>query len=140
MNDRPVESVVADFLRSALAGAAVSVPNLETMARAEGLLGEGQRVTDAKLFKRAKKSLGIRSTRAGFGTDGGWVWELPPNRDDAVAIPSISRQPTCTERRIPDDWVKGVGRLDYHRPLADVPRHRWRQFVDARRPRLGADR
>jgi hypothetical protein len=66
MNDRPVESVVADFLRSALAGAAVSVPNLETMARAEGLLGEGQRVTDAKLFKRAKKSLGIRSTRAGF--------------------------------------------------------------------------
>jgi hypothetical protein len=43
MNDRPVESVVADFLRSALASAAVSVPNLETMARAAGLLGKRQR-------------------------------------------------------------------------------------------------
>jgi hypothetical protein len=42
MNDRPVESVVADFLRSALAGAAVSVPNLETMARAAGLPGKHQ--------------------------------------------------------------------------------------------------
>jgi hypothetical protein len=60
MNDRPVESVVTDFLRSALAGSAVSVPNLETMARAAGLLGKRQRVTHAKLFKRAKKTLGIR--------------------------------------------------------------------------------
>jgi hypothetical protein len=52
MNDRAVESRVADFLRGALAINAVSVSELEVMARAAGLLGERQRVTDAKLFKR----------------------------------------------------------------------------------------
>ena len=60
MNDRLSEAVVTAFLKTALADAALSVPKLEAKARAAGLLGERQRVTDAKLFKRAKKSLGIR--------------------------------------------------------------------------------
>src|SRR5262249_33464418 len=34
MNDRPVEAAVAEFLRDALADAALSVPKLEEMARA----------------------------------------------------------------------------------------------------------
>jgi hypothetical protein len=42
MNDRPAEFVVADFLWSALADSAVSVPNLETMAWAAGLLCKRQ--------------------------------------------------------------------------------------------------
>jgi len=130
MNHRLSESAVNEFLREALAGAALSVPNLEAKARAAGLLGERQRVSNAKLFRRAKKSLGIISTRAGFGTDGEWRWELPASRDEAVAIPSISREPARTEGRVPIEWMKGVGRLDYYRPPADVPRHRWRQFVD----------
>jgi hypothetical protein len=130
MNDRLRESAVSEFLRTALADAALSVPKLEAKARAAGLLGERQRVTDAKLFKRAKKSLGIRSTRAGFGNAGEWLWELPSNRDEAAVSPSISPLPARSGHRVPVDWVKGVGQLDYQSPLADVPRHRWRQFVD----------
>src|SRR3984893_3753182 len=36
------------------------------------------------------------------------------------------------ERRgpIPIDWVQGVAYLDPDHPPNDVPRHRWRQFVD----------
>ena len=29
----------------------------------------------------------------------------------------------------PDDWLQGVACLDPDRPPNDVPRHRWRQFV-----------
>src|SRR5580704_4697810 len=32
-------------------------------------------------------------------------------------------------RRIPSSWVDGVARLDHHRPLTDIPPHRWRQFL-----------
>ena len=59
-----------------------------------------------------------------------WLWELPSNRDEAAVSPSISPLPARSGHRVPADWVKGVGCLDHHRPLADVPRHRWRQFVD----------
>ena len=32
-------------------------------------------------------------------------------------------------RRIPSSWLDGVARLDHHRPLTDIPPHRWRQFL-----------
>jgi hypothetical protein len=98
------------------------------MARTEGLLGENQRITHAKPFKRGKHSLRIRSVRAGFGPNGGWRWELPCDRDGASTASAITRQPVRAERRIPVDWVEGVARLDDYRPT-DVPRHRWHQFV-----------
>src|SRR5262249_34334510 len=123
LTHRAAESAVAEFLRDALSDAALSVPKLEAKARAAGLLGERQRIRHAKLFQRAKQSLGIKSIRAGFGTGGEWVWELP-NRDEAAVSPSISPLPARTERGVPADWVEGVGCLDHHRPIADVPRHR----------------
>jgi hypothetical protein len=49
---------VTKFLRDALAVKAVGVPELDEKARAKGLLGERQSITTAKVFKRAKKSLG----------------------------------------------------------------------------------
>src|SRR5262249_36070327 len=61
------ERDVIDFLRATLAERAHPVIELEASARAAGLLNEGQRITHAKAFKRAKKSLGIRSLHAGFG-------------------------------------------------------------------------
>ncbi len=100
------------------------------MARAAGLLGERQRISNAKGFKRAKQSLGIKSVRSGFGTGGGWLWKLPSGRDGASAASSITGQPARKERRVPADWIEGVARLQYQRPFADLPRHRWRQFVD----------
>jgi len=56
------------------------VTQLEVMARAVRLLGERQRIAHAKVFKRAKKFLGIKSVRNGFGDGGEWLWRLerPP--------------------------------------------------------------
>src|SRR5215217_1244973 len=68
---RTSEAAVSDFLRDVLKPDAVGVPNLDVMAREAGLLGERQQVTQAKLFRRAKRSLGIRSVRNGFGAGAG---------------------------------------------------------------------
>ena len=42
-----------------------------------GLLGDLQAVTQAKAFRWAKKELGIRSVRTGFGRGGDWAWRMP---------------------------------------------------------------
>jgi hypothetical protein len=77
MIDRTIDSVVAEFLRDALAVDALAVPKLEVMARAAGLLGERQRISNAKPFRKAKSALDIQSVRDGFGAGGGWLWKLP---------------------------------------------------------------
>jgi hypothetical protein len=134
---RSAETRVTTFLKGALGVAAVEVPKLEVMAREAGLLGERQRITSAKPFRKAKSALGIQSVRNGFGPGGAWLWELPRGREasapssrEAPAASSIRRQPVRTEWRVPLDWVEGVDRLQYHRPMRGVPQHRWRQFVD----------
>jgi hypothetical protein len=146
---RPSEVLVAKFLRDALTADAVGVPKLEAMARAAGLLGQGQRITHAKVFKRTKKSLGVRSVRNGFGNGGEWLWLLekqpaPPAREPSAQLVAgpVSIEDTYAEaldleegpadvraRRIPSSWIDGVARLEHHRPLADIPPHRWRQFL-----------
>ena len=50
------EVLVTKFLRDALTVEALGVPKLEAMARAAGLLGEGQRITQAKLFRQRSQS------------------------------------------------------------------------------------
>jgi hypothetical protein len=71
-NQRPASprrastSLVLEFLGLTLADGPVAVIDIEAAARAAGLLGLYQKVTGAKLFRRAKKSLGIRSRRVGF--------------------------------------------------------------------------
>src|ERR1700730_6413969 len=123
----PSETKVTQFLRDALAEDALGVPKLEVMARAAGLLGERQSITHIRVFKRAKKSLGIRSRRAGFGARAQWRWQLPRQSEGSPKTDSG----TARERRgpIPIDWVQGVACLHPDRPPNDVPRHRWRQFV-----------
>jgi hypothetical protein len=122
MNIRPAESDVKKFLRAALRQRARAVVSLEVKARAVGLLSEDQHITDARVFKRAKKSLGIKSMRAGFGARSHWLWQLPRLNQEA--------QEEDAEPQLPIDWVEGVARLDPDRPPSDVPRHRWRQFVE----------
>src|ERR1700722_9256715 len=70
-------AAVADFLQRALDGGPIAATQLEAMARAAGLLGKRQQIQHAKAFKNAKKSLGIRSIRDGFGSKGRWTWLLP---------------------------------------------------------------
>jgi len=144
-------AVVAEFLRKELDQGPVTSSDLEAMARAAGLLSECQRITHAKLFKRAKKSLSIRSVRNGFGSEGEWVWLLDaqPNAEGA-GQPLVGSAPVAAnahseakmeasaenlaggaaEIRIPLGWIEGVAALNYHRPPSDIPPHRWRQFVD----------
>src|ERR1700758_3485762 len=93
MKDLRGQARVTAFLRNALAEAPQDVLKLEAMARTEGLLGDRQRITHAKPFKRGKHSLRIRSVRAGFGTNGGWLWELPCHRHGASAASPIPRFP-----------------------------------------------
>ena len=84
MPHRRSQATVAQFLRDALAVDALGVPELEARARATGLLGQRQSITHSRVFKRAKKSLGIRSRRAGFGARSQWLWELSPQNEASI--------------------------------------------------------
>ena len=130
------DALVTEFLRDALAVAALGVPELEARARAAGLLGERQQITHAKRFQRAKRRLGIRSVRTGFGSRSQWLWQLP-QQSEASIEPDLG---PGSERRvaIPTDWLQGVACLHPDRPPNDVPRHRWRQFVDDCKNFLGS--
>ena len=123
------EALVTKFLRDALALDAVGVPELDEKARGKGLLSERQSITTAKVFKRAKKSLGITSRRTGFGAHSQWLWQMPqPEQQNESSVDT--RPEPAPARRIPSDWVEGVACLAPDRPPNDVPRHRWRQFVE----------
>jgi hypothetical protein len=128
MLHRRSETLATEFLEDALALGALGVPELEARARAAGLLGARQSISHIRAFKRAKKSLGIKSLRAGFGARSEWRWQLPRRTEASIELESGA----APERRvpIPSDWVEGVACLNPNRPPNDVPRHRWRQFVD----------
>jgi hypothetical protein len=92
---RASTSLVLEFLGLTLADGPLAVPDIEAKAREVGLLGPGQEITGAKLLKRAKKILSIRSKRVGSGAVGGWCWELPK-----TARSTLSQNPgTAFHRR-----------------------------------------
>jgi hypothetical protein len=90
-------SLVAAFLQEILANGPVAVAEIEGKARDACLLGAHQEVSGAKLFKRAKKILGIKSRRVGFGAAGDWLWELPApaclTPPQPAGLQSIKEQP-----------------------------------------------
>jgi hypothetical protein len=129
MTIRVREAVVAEFLRKALAVEPLGVPKLDMMARAAGLLAERQRITSAKLFRRAKRSLGIRSIRNGFGAGGRWAWKLPRSSGAPATISATIQQRSAPGTAIPREWAQGVARLKEDRPPPDIPRHRWTQLL-----------
>jgi hypothetical protein len=140
----------AEFLCRSLAGGALAVPELEVKAREEGLLRQHQQLQHAKAFKTAKRLLGVKSARHGFGKAGVWTWRLPPQPSSPSANPpppphaevhlKEASSPTVSTaggpaldlpgRCVPPEWVHGVASLDHHRAPQDVPLHRWRIFVD----------
>jgi hypothetical protein len=70
-------SEIESFLKQALAGGEETVVALQEKARAAGLLGERQTITDSKVFRSAKAALGVRSHRIGFSRGATWYWALP---------------------------------------------------------------
>jgi len=144
-------AALVDFLRQSLAVGPLPVNELEIKARAAGLLRQPQQLQHTKGFKAAKKLLGIRSIRTGFGKAGVWAWGLlpqppspsadppPPPHPEALIkeapgpnVPSAGGRPALDLRGrcIPTEWNDGIASLDHHRALKDVPPHRWRVFVD----------
>jgi hypothetical protein len=140
---------VTDFLQRTLAGGALDVTQLEAVARAAGLLGKRRQIQHAKAFKKAKRSLGIRSVRDGFGSKGKWAWLLPvkPVKPAKKELECTKDANTCEQARsvivnlnglpaellsgrIPPHWVDGIARLESHRVPKEVPAHRWRQFIN----------
>jgi hypothetical protein len=147
-------SAVEVFLKGVLAGGIVSVHDLNIRARDAGLLGEHQSITDSKKFKAAKKILGIRSVRIGFGRAGCWGWALPspttsvdlaidaptpvvygqdhsrPDQHDHHTGAGANDHACVQPDPVPSEWSRGIAQLDHgHAPHA-VPVHRWRQFVN----------
>ncbi len=152
MTSRPHAGIVTEFLRNVLVGGALGVSQLEAIARAAGLLGEGRRITHAKVFKQAKKSLRIRSVRDGFGSGGAWTWVLDQQSSQPTKSADLPVTQTVVseihveaakevsakvgvdvaagESRVPVDWTMGVAVLERCRPPPDVQPHRWECFVN----------
>jgi hypothetical protein len=63
------------------------VRDIEASARAEGLLGERQRIDNAKAFRQAKQVLQLVVEREGFGPGSKVYWRLP---DDVVSTDTTS--------------------------------------------------
>ena len=104
---RPRDEDVVTFLQTAITGGTANVSELEILARASGLLGERQSISQAKQFKRAKITLGIQSVRQGFGPGGGWAWVLPPPAN-ALASETKPKEPVI--RAAPaSEAIYGVG-------------------------------
>jgi hypothetical protein len=140
-------AAITDFLSGVLAGGALAVGDLEAKARAAGLLGEHQQIQHAKAFTKAKKALGIRSIRGGFGRGGKWAWLMPPQVATEITSVANSHLATNVQRpvrnsELPDksfaasespsvvqQWLEGVQRLDYVRSLPAVPPIRLQLFL-----------
>ena len=141
-------TAITDFLTHALAADALKVCELEAKARAAGLLGERQRIQHAKTFKKAKKTLGIRSIRNGFGSGGKWTWCIPLQAAHTAIVTTANsnldakEQTSVRDAKPPDralvelesrgivqKWMGGVQRLDYVRCPAAVPLIRWHLFL-----------
>lgn len=69
-DDSPTKAETArDFLRAELEAGPREVEELLRIARELGI--------SRRTLERAKKALGVKATRRGFGPDGRWWWELP---------------------------------------------------------------
>jgi hypothetical protein len=130
------------FLSTILASGAIPVDDLQTKARAAGLLSARQRITDAKLFKRAKRTLGIKSVRFGFGAAGEWFWTMPaPSGSEVEGLASRAStepspavindvEPLSQDRiGVPSQWVNGIASLNRFRAPAGIVLHRWQLFI-----------
>jgi hypothetical protein len=144
-------SEIESFLKQALAGGEKTVIALQEKARAAGLLGERQTITDSKSFRSAKAALGVRSHRIGFGRGATWYWALPapPASEGTTPVtvpvdvydaapsdrapepsPSYPESLWRPPHGAPIEWIQGVDILHLRPRPSRIPGHRWRLFVD----------
>ena len=101
----PSQTKVTQFLRDALAEDSLGVFKLEVMARAAGLLGERHSITHIRVFKRAKKSLGIRR----FGLDLELALSGGGNYHDRAKARSKPTQELCENDAVPFQSIGSRG-------------------------------
>jgi putative DNA primase/helicase len=66
------------FLRALFAKAThLKVTDIETEARAAGLMKTDQAISQCRALRDARMALGLIAIRAGFGRNGAWVWATP---------------------------------------------------------------
>jgi hypothetical protein len=65
-----------DFLRDVLAGGRIAVLEVEEQARRAGLLAEGKRLRESKVFRDARKALGVVCKREGYGEGASYFLSL----------------------------------------------------------------
>jgi hypothetical protein len=70
------KAAVVAFLRD-LAPGPVAAGEIERLAIAAGLLGEGKSVGKCKVFRTVRKSLGITTSQRPGEQAGGWLWKWP---------------------------------------------------------------
>jgi hypothetical protein len=56
--------------------------------------------------------------------------DIPPEVVTGTASPAETDPTSQTKSRVPREWVKGVASIKNDDPPADVPPHRWHQFVN----------
>ena len=90
----------------------LKVTEIETQARAVGLLGSNQPLSQCRALRDARAALDLTVIRTGFGPGGSWVWAKtdaaeadhaePPPRDalpaETVTSPPIQPAPARTEK------------------------------------------
>jgi putative DNA primase/helicase len=67
----------------------LKVREIEQEARARGLLGANQPLSQCRALRDARLTLGLTVTREGFGRGGGWVWARP----EAAEVDQAETQP-----------------------------------------------
>lgn len=88
-----------EFLRELFAGATHhKVREIEQEARAIGLLGANQPLSQCRALRDARMALGLVAMREGFGRDGAWVWV----KREAIEAQQTEAQPESEVPAEPD--------------------------------------
>jgi AAA domain len=90
------------FLEDALSTGPVEVEVLEGAARAAGLLGVNQRISNCKPLRAAADALGVLKLRSGFGPGASYSWSLP----DVPCAPSGTMR--AHARPVSDEGAHGA--------------------------------
>jgi hypothetical protein len=80
------------FLRALFAKAThLKVTDIETEARAAGLMKTDQAISQCRALRDARMALGLIAIRAGFGRGGAWVWATPCSEEEQqIEVPAAS--------------------------------------------------
>ena len=85
---------VVEFLTEILTSGPVDVLEVESQARAAGLLADDKRLRQNKAFRDAREALGVVATREGFGPGARYVLSLPGTScapENPMCAPSQNR-------------------------------------------------